>query len=443
MNPVKRRHMPLPGRRIRQLGIRTPRQRLNPPRPPQSRFNNFLRKRARWLIMTVVAIIIAALVQFRDIVFGELLAQDVVGDEVRQHLGESALQVVSVEKTQLEDEFMIFALPNEYHLSPHDENIVEDIFDPRSDAILKKVQEGSLSPGKSTWTIYLRGQRNQGIRILDIDVVDLMREPPFAGTLIHIPPQGAEDSEVMAVDLDQPSPIVRSARIVGSEVQFGGPYFPIKTIPLDDKGEVVILLRSVTESNTVSFRLKVEYQVANSRESVTVDDNGEPFRLTAFNCRAGRLDYKSYYSLDGGQEDTTYGVYPIPPNDFSACQFQQSSPPTGPALPQQVQPFFVGNWGGHNKGATIKEDGTANFTYRDYSGEHAGDKNFFVEADAIVRSDGDTMLGEVTRSNSSLLTPGTPVRLERGQSSFEMQVTIGPDEFVVCNGTETPGTCGA
>jgi hypothetical protein len=272
-----------------------------------------MRRPFRWLAAGVAALVIAVLVIFRDVLLDEVLPRDELGDNVRQHQGKSALGIVRVEKTQLEDEYKTFSRPDEYHLSPEDEEIIQDIFDSRSGPIIERAQAGSLSPGRSTWKIYLRGQRNQGLRILDMQVVDVVREPPLAGTLFSIPPQGSEDSEVMGVNLDEFEPIVRAARVADS-VQFGGPYFPEKSISLADDEEMVIVLRGVTKKNTVSFKLRVDYQVGDRRESAEISDNGKPFRLTAYNCDDdGALDYRSYYSLSGGSEGTTYGVYPIPP----------------------------------------------------------------------------------------------------------------------------------
>jgi hypothetical protein len=160
--------------------------------------------------------------------------------------------------------------------------------------------------------IYLRGNRSQGLRILGIDVVETAKEPAYSGTIVDLPPQGAGTSELMAVDLDQVQPVIRAASLTGGELTIDAPYFTVKTIELKDKEEIVLVLRATTERNTISFRLKADYQVGDSRESVDIDNNGQPFKMTAYSCAAG---YKSAYG-EGTGVDGTFAIVPVDPRGY-------------------------------------------------------------------------------------------------------------------------------
>jgi len=121
------------------------------------------------------------------------------------------------------------------------------------------------------------------------------------------------------------------------------------------------------------------------------------------------------------------------------------APPPTTTTSSQDQSFFLGEWSGHNRLATIRQDGTAHISWRDYSARHTGDPFFFVELDGALRPSGDTMVGEVTGSNTPLIPVGTPVRLERySDDPYTMEANIGTEVVgSFCNGEAPPGYCGA
>ena len=308
------------------MSNRRPRKRPQPvqkPEPKPARRRNvlhLLRRPRVWVTTAVTAVLIAAGLVVRDIAVSELINKDAVADQIRTAEGKPAIQVVRVERFKLLDENQVFARPDGYTLSRSDENRVADLFSDHAIDVIDRAETVGVPVEIATWRLYLRGNRNQSVRILDIRPVNLHRNPPAGGTLFDVPPQGGEQTELMGIDVDTPQPVARSMHVtsggIGTYV-YGGPYFAEKTIKLSDREDQIIMFRAVTRKYDASFSLEIDYQLGDQKLTTTVDNNGQPFRVTGLACRNGRLDYAHYYSLQSGK---TYGIYPTNPDDGDFCK---------------------------------------------------------------------------------------------------------------------------
>ena len=273
------------------MSNRRPRKRPQPvqkpePKPAQRRNVLHLLRRPRvWVTTAVTALLIAAGVVVRDIAVSELINKDAVADQIRTAEGKPAIQVVRVERFKLLDENQVFARPDGYTLSRSDENRVADLFSDHAIDVIDRAETVGVPVEIATWRLYLRGNRNQSVRILDI------RQP--VARSMHVTSGG-----------------------IGTYV-YGGPYFAEKTIKLSDREDQIIMFRAVTRKYDASFSLEIDYQLGDQKLTTTVDNNGQPFRVTGLACRNGRLDYAHYYSLQSGK---TYGIYPTNPDDGDFCR---------------------------------------------------------------------------------------------------------------------------
>ncbi|MFJ4771083.1 hypothetical protein ACIP88_18565 [Streptomyces uncialis] len=147
-----------------------------------------------------------------------------------------------------------------------------------------------------TSSILLTNERNQKIKIVNIEIDIVERGSPWSGTLFCIGPQAGAPNMQMLFDLDAAKPVARSTDETMEEV--GPPFFYSRTIDLPERGQETIAVRAVTKRSFVSFQLVVTYVIGQERKVVTVDNNGRPFRVTAFNrTAAGSSSYRRIFSM--------------------------------------------------------------------------------------------------------------------------------------------------
>ncbi|MCM2387380.1 hypothetical protein [Streptomyces albipurpureus] len=147
-----------------------------------------------------------------------------------------------------------------------------------------------------TSSILLTNERNQKIKIVNIEIDIVERGSPWSGTLFCVGPQAGGPNMKMLFDLDTAKPVARSTDATMEEV--GPPFFYSSTIDLEGKGQETIAVRAVTKRSFVSFQLLVTYVIGRERKMVTIDNNGRPFRVTAFNkTGAGISSYRRVFSM--------------------------------------------------------------------------------------------------------------------------------------------------
>lgn len=149
-----------------------------------------------------------------------------------------------------------------------------------------KAQRGGFYVGSLIVKIGLQGRRHQAADVTNIEVVDLHRQAPLGGTLVQTPSQGTTDSARMVFDLDAGAPVARE--VTESSGQPGGLFFA-KTGAFtlqDSNGPDYVTVYATTDRHAASFRIRITYRIGGKTKHLTVNDtDGQPFRLTAFNCR--------------------------------------------------------------------------------------------------------------------------------------------------------------
>ncbi|GAA0577383.1 hypothetical protein GCM10009546_44810 [Actinomadura livida] len=138
-----------------------------------------------------------------------------------------------------------------------------------------------------------RGQRR--VRIIGLEVVELVQKPPLNGTLLHLPGQGGADVFRIAFNLDEARPIPRE---VDGKGNVQGPFFQHQELELNKDDRDTIWVPVAVSRYSVKFRLRLSYFVGDDAkpQTMTLDDAGRPFALTAVNCPRGVRTYRRIYT---------------------------------------------------------------------------------------------------------------------------------------------------
>jgi hypothetical protein len=153
--------------------------------------------------------------------------------------------------------------------------------------------------------VVVEGRSNQTVTILDIRPIAVVRTAPVGGTLFSIPPQAGAPTMKMIVDLDDPTPVLRTVVLKNGWQPVGGrPFFEDNTIRLRDRERDVLVIRATAERYSVAFKLEVDYLVGAKRKAAVIDDRGRSFRVTGLRCsRApGFAAYTRAYELGTGPQ---------------------------------------------------------------------------------------------------------------------------------------------
>jgi hypothetical protein len=125
--------------------------------------------------------------------------------------------------------------------------------------------------------LVLQGNRRQTARVTNVRVVPRCQEP-FSGTLFESPPAGADDIIRIGFDLDNPHP---HAQIFTNSLT-DEEYFASKTISLKLDEQQVVEVAVTTEHHYCEYTLLVDVLDHGKTVSEPINNNGEPFRVSAF-----------------------------------------------------------------------------------------------------------------------------------------------------------------
>ncbi|MET8829007.1 hypothetical protein ABZX40_16040 [Streptomyces sp. NPDC004610] len=227
---------------------------------------------------------------------------------------------VSVEKVQLDDEGLSKVTREDHRPDARLAALMarpNAVTAPAFDEALRAV--GGVNLETLTIRTVFTSRRSQQINIVDIQPEILERTAPWSGSLFSAPSQAGAPTMNLMLDMDRPRPQARDAVFDNStgKMEPGKPFFAQRTITLRDGKQQVVLVRARTLRHYVSFRLRVTYLLGDDRRTVTVDDKGRPFELTAFSGDADYLkpEYRRIFTLQG---------------DFSLCQ---TTPPAATPCP--------------------------------------------------------------------------------------------------------------
>jgi hypothetical protein len=273
-----------------------------------------VRKRAVWAAGVAIAALISLMVTgvlpavFRQIVNGPKLEDDIRGGPaiiVRESLYYPDGQGVPLP----------WVVPGHYMPSSQ---IVQALSRPMAAASPALIQ--SIRPAGSTdvqWTyvrVVLQGNRNEQIRILNIEPVQVRRTPPINGTFFDISGQGATGNIDMAFKFDQPVP--QALNVTGGifSMPTSEPYFEAHSISLINGEQVVLVIGAESDCYDSSFKLAIYYVVGGSGGTEIVSNNGRPFQVTGYRLVKGSISYRHIYVAQGNFSVTPVTSFPATVN---------------------------------------------------------------------------------------------------------------------------------
>lgn len=147
---------------------------------------------------------------------------------------------------------------------------------------------GAGEVGQENIRAVLRGARPEGVRIMQMRAE---REcgPPDSGTLFYSPDAGLDPVESAYFDLDSPDPVAQRVDEFNEPV---GEFFAGDTYELEQGEEVVFDIIGATQDRACEFTIGLDVLADGERSTVSIDDEGEPFRVSG---RAPAGDYEVAY----------------------------------------------------------------------------------------------------------------------------------------------------
>ncbi|GAA3158640.1 hypothetical protein GCM10020001_098360 [Nonomuraea salmonea] len=128
--------------------------------------------------------------------------------------------------------------------------------------------------------ISLEGNRTKPVQIQSIKARITKRSEPWAGALVEVRPQGADETQKLGFDLDSAD---MEARIVQDDGTFGTQrYIDVKDLKLEYGEPAALIVHAVTATCYCEWVIDVTTRSDGKVERQTIDDNGRPFRITAF-----------------------------------------------------------------------------------------------------------------------------------------------------------------
>jgi hypothetical protein len=214
----------------------------------------------------------------------------------------------TVDIVYLDDEAYSITVPGNHAPSPLQERLMSRLDNVSAPELVDDLRRaGGVDVDDLTIRVVVRGRSNQGVQIVGMRPIVRRRTPPLTGTLFHIPPQAGAASIRMIVNFDQPIAVLREVRGSFSGPRGGRPFFDENSIKLADGEQDVLVIRAVTSRYSISFVLEVTYLLGNAERTVTIDDHGQPFRVTGTACDgAPRVaTYERFYDLVSGSQGLT------------------------------------------------------------------------------------------------------------------------------------------
>jgi hypothetical protein len=144
--------------------------------------------------------------------------------------------------------------------------------------------------GTSFTDLVIEGSTHRDVTIVDLrpEIVD--RGPAMDGAEIHCASAGAVAGIGVSFDFDEPDPV---ARRVSEDEKDGLPYF--------EKGDVITLkedeiqsiqIESTSTRDYVAWNLVANLVIDGDSQTITIDENGQPFQITA---GPPEVDFARYY----------------------------------------------------------------------------------------------------------------------------------------------------
>jgi hypothetical protein len=151
---------------------------------------------------------------------------------------------------------------------------------------------GGVDPGLSIVKAVLEGNRAHPVRITGMRAIKHC-QAPLLGTIFDSPPGGADASIAIGFDLDSARP---TAQAVDNDT-WQGDYFAKYTVSLKPGEQRTFQIQSKTERQYCEYTLALTILDDGKTVTQVLDNNGGPFRVTAFAFGQGSIPYRRYQAV--------------------------------------------------------------------------------------------------------------------------------------------------
>ncbi|WP_405096218.1 hypothetical protein [Micromonospora sp. NBC_01412] len=154
---------------------------------------------------------------------------------------------------------------------------------------------GGVEAGVSTVELELEGNRVKDVRLTNIAIRPNCHEP-LTGALFDNPPEGSAETVQIGYDLDRDPVFAQESKTNDGDLrpQLTGNYFADRKYVLKLGEQATFRLSAVTSRRYCEYAFELEYIADGKPESMTVDNQGKPFRVTALVVQGGHLDCSAY-----------------------------------------------------------------------------------------------------------------------------------------------------
>ena len=142
------------------------------------------------------------------------------------------------------------------------------------------VAHGGVDIGATRLRLTVRGLCDETVIIRNIRVI-AKKSMPLSGTLICCPNAGANESTVLAFNLEEPMPIAREFR-EDDESEKTEAFFDRNNVTLIQNEVHDFIIVGKTTKSLVNWRLYLDLEVGHNSQTIEIDDDGKPFKTTAY-----------------------------------------------------------------------------------------------------------------------------------------------------------------
>ena len=270
------------------------------------------RKKLGWAVGVAGATIISLFVtNVIPGVLDQFASPAKVGDAIRP--GPDIIISESIYNPDGSDAPAPIVIPGNYKPSSQ---IVRDLSNPStawSAAVQRQFRNaGAINIQNLFIRIILQGNRNEPVRILGIQPINLRRTDPLDGVLFDMFGGQGEISNIqMDFNLDKLSP--HALTVISNDDITSRPFFKAHTISLTNGEQAVLVIQASTYCYSASFDLAVNYVVGSTTRTDVISHNGHPFRVSAYRfAKNGQLAFKQDFEYR-----SNYSVVPIKPKPRS------------------------------------------------------------------------------------------------------------------------------
>lgn len=162
--------------------------------------------------------------------------------------------------------------------------------------------------GRVTVQLVVQGNRHHLVRIINITPVESC-SAPLDGTMFFLPGQGSDQSARLFVNLD--NPLEPDAYALGSSIKRYPDYFGRYSVSLGYGDQYTFQVTASTSNHYCAFKLALTVIDDGKTVRETVDDRGQPFRLTSLPEHGNQVNFSSYrvlyldFASEGGNFDNS------------------------------------------------------------------------------------------------------------------------------------------